>query len=451
MPSLGQRAVKRYRFERLWTGADWERDALVCVAEDGSVAEPTPGPAELIHGYALPGMPNLHSHAFQRAMAGLSEHATQGGDSFWSWRDAMYRFVDRLEPEDVQAIAAQLYVEMLEAGYTSVGEFHYLHHDRDGPPYARRAELGLRVAEAARSTGMDLVLLPVLYATRGFDGAPAEHAQRRFANDLDGFLRIVEELQAEGLRVGVAPHSLRAVPPELLAECVAAAPGPIHIHVAEQVKEVDEHIAARGARPIEWLLSHADVNERWCLVHATHTTVEEMHALALSGAVAGLCPTTEANLGDGIPHVAELLARDGHFGIGSDSHVSVSVVEELRWLEYVQRLSHWRRNALASSVVPSTGTRLYRQALAGGARALGGGLGAVSPGHRANIVVLDPEHPALVGRPLDALLDAYVFASNRPAIQRVMVAGQWCVEDGRHVRREPVFAAYRRTIDKLAD
>jgi formimidoylglutamate deiminase len=409
----------------------------------------------MVRGYALPGMPNLHSHAFQRAMAGLAEHAGAGGDSFWTWREAMYRLADRLEPEDVQAIAAQLYVEMLEAGYTAVGEFHYLHHGRDGRPYERRSELGARVAEAATTTGIDLTLLPVLYAARGFDGGLPEVAQRRFTNDVDGLLIIVEQLRRlSHVRVGVAPHSLRAVPPADLTACIQGigdASAPIHIHVAEQVKEVDDCISARGARPIEWLLDNAPVDPRWCLVHGTHGTHEEMVRVARVGAVVGLCPTTEANLGDGVPHIAELLAEGGRFGIGSDSHISVSVVEELRWLEYLQRLTHWRRNALASQSQPSTATRLYTEALAGGAQALGQPIGALTPGLRASIVVLDPDHPALAERPIESVLDAWVFAASRSAVSRVMVAGRWLVENGRHVQREAVLARYRDTLRRLGE
>ncbi|HET7358834.1 MAG TPA: formimidoylglutamate deiminase, partial [Rhodanobacteraceae bacterium] len=324
--------------------------------------------------WVLPGMPNLHSHAFQRAMAGLAERRGQGDDSFWSWRETMYAFAAALGPDDLQAIAAQLYVEMLKAGYTQVCEFHYLHHQPDGTPYADPAAMSLALVEAAREAGIGLTLLPVLYMRGGFDGRPLSPRQRRFGHDVDGFMALFERLRAlhePMLRVGIALHSLRAVPEAAMREVLDAVAGtgcPIHIHVAEQIGEVQDCLAVHNARPVEWLLDHAPVDARWCLVHATHLTDDELRRAAASGAVAGLCPTTEANLGDGLFPLAAWLDAGGTLGIGSDSHISVSPVEELRWLEYGQRLASRHRNVAARGAGKSVGETLWTAALAGGAQ-----------------------------------------------------------------------------------
>jgi formimidoylglutamate deiminase len=404
-------------------------------------------------------MPNLHSHAFQRAMAGRTERAGEGEDSFWTWRQVMYGFVARLDPDALEAIAAQLYVEMLKAGYASVAEFHYLHHDPEGRPYADPAEMSWRILSSAHTAGIALTHLPVLYAAGGFGGAPAGAAQRRFLNDADGFFRIVERVaqaakDAPELRVGIAPHSLRAVPPDLLSEAAARLdallPGaPIHIHIAEQVKEVEECRAWSGASPVEWLLDHAAVDGRWCLVHATHMAEAETRALAKSGAIAGLCPTTEANLGDGFFPAVEYARASGVFGVGSDSHISVSPVEELRWLEYGQRLNTLCRLVGASAEQPHCGARLWRDALAGGAQALGRSIGRLAPGCRADLIRIDDRHPILAGRRGEGLLDALVFSGNVNLVRDVMVGGRWIVQDGRHPRRDEIAAAYRAVVTSL--
>ncbi|MDE0335931.1 MAG: formimidoylglutamate deiminase, partial [Defluviicoccus sp.] len=364
-----------YAFDRVLTPEGWLAPGRIEIGGDGRIAAVGAGEgSERVGGIALPGMPNLHSHAFQRAMAGLTERAGPGADSFWTWRETMYRFVARLDPNDVEAIAAQLYCEMLKAGYTAVAEFHYLHHAPDGSPYGDPAEMAERVTAAARRTGIALTLLPVLYDAGGFGGAPTGGAQRRFANDADRLLGIVETMRQRhgaepGFRVGLAPHSLRAVGPESLADAVAGldamdGDASIHIHIAEQTREVEDCVAWSGRRPVEWLLDAHDVGPRWCLVHATHMTDGETRALAATGAVAGLCPTTEANLGDGLFPLQHYLETGGRLGIGSDSHVSVSPVEELRWLEYGQRLTSRRRN-VAASPEGSTGARLHAAALDG--------------------------------------------------------------------------------------
>ena len=421
-------------------------------------ASPRIAAAERLGGPALPGMPNLHSHAFQRAMAGLAEAAERDPGSFWNWRQVMYRFAGALGPDDLEAIAAQLQIEMLKAGYTAVAEFHYLHNAPDGRPYADPAALSHAVLAAARRTGIGLTLLPVLYQTSGFGGAAPSEGQRRFVLTVDRFLSLVAGLAEETagdaqFRVGVAPHSLRAVPPAALAEMLAGLgaidpTAPVHIHVAEQVREVEDCLGWSGSRPVEWLLDHASVDLRWCLVHATHLTEREMHRLAASGAVAGLCPTTEANLGDGLFPLEAFQASGGTWGIGSDSHVSVSPIEELRWLEYGQRLTTLRRN-VAALPGQSTGAALWSRALEGGAAASGRRLGALAPGHRADLLVLDGDHPLAYGRRGDRLVDALVFAGNVPLVRQVLVGGRWRVRDGRHEAEADVASAYCRVLDRL--
>jgi formiminoglutamate deiminase len=403
------------------------------------------------HGIALPGLPNLHSHAFQRGMAGLAEMRGPAHDSFWTWRDVMYRFVDRLTPDAMQAIAELAYIEMLESGFTRVGEFHYLHHDSGGKPYANIAEMGAHIAQAARNTGIALTLLPVFYAHSGFGGQPPSHGQRRFINDPSSFAKLMEESRKaiaslDGARIGIAPHSLRAVTPEELKQIAPLAEGgPIHIHAAEQMKEVQDCIAWSGQRPVEWLLDRADANARWCLVHATHMTAEETQRLAKSGAVAGLCPITEANLGDGIFPALDYLAARGAFGIGSDSNVLIGAAEELRILEYGQRLALRGRNLLVSREGQSTGRSLFGRALSGGAQALGAPDGALKQGHPADIISLDAGHPAFAGRRGDAILDSWIFGG-AAAVDCVWRAGTRLVTAGRHEKRPQIVQRYKEVL-----
>lgn len=406
-------------------------------------------------GIAVPGMPNVHSHAFQRGMAGLAEVRGPTDDDFWTWRQLMYRFLDRLGPDDVLAIAAFAYVEMLEAGYTRVGEFHYLHHDPDGRPYADPAELAGCIAVAAQATGIGLTLLPVFYAHGDFGGAAPVDGQRRFISDLDGFAGLLAACRRHVAAlpdaiVGVAPHSLRAVTPDELHQLVAlAGDGPIHIHAAEQQAEVDRCIAWSGARPVAWLLDNAPVDRRWCLIHATHVDVSETAALAASGAVAGLCPTTEANLGDGIFPAVDFRAAGGAFGIGSDSNVVLDPARELELLEYGQRLSRRARNLLADAQPGSTGGTLFRAALAGGSQSLGIQVPGLAVGASADIVTLDPDHPALVGRAGEAILDSWVFAPRAGIVRDVWRAGVKLVWDGRHLARDGIVARYKGVLARL--
>jgi formimidoylglutamate deiminase len=407
------------------------------------------------HSVALPGIPNVHSHAFQRAMAGLTESAGPGADSFWTWRNLIYHFVERLEPEDLEAISAFAFAEMLEAGFTRVGEFHYLHHDRDGVPYADIGELAGRIAAAAQESGIGLTLLPVFYAHSNFGNTTPNQGQRRFINSLDQFAKLCEASQRavgslEGARIGVAPHSLRAVSPQELAALVSMAPNaPLHLHIAEQLKEVADCIAWCGSRPVDWLLDHAPVDERWCLVQATHVNPEEAHRLAACGAVAGLCPITEANLGDGIFPASEFVTAGGSFAIGTDSNVLINTAEELRTLEYTQRLTHRRRNVLAHGGAHSTGRRLLDAAIAGGAQALGESRSGLKLGAEADIVSLNTTHDALMSRRGDALLDSWIFAARSSVIDCVWRHGRKVVSGGRHVRRDAITKRYRRVLAEL--
>jgi formiminoglutamate deiminase len=414
-----------------------------------------PGAEDERHDIAVAGMPNVHSHAFQRAMAGLTERSGPGSDDFWTWRELMYRFVDALEPEDVEAVTAFAYAEMLESGFTRVAEFHYLHHDRDGRRYADPGELAARIAAAASSSGIGLTLLPVLYAHSNFGGQPPTPGQRRFINDPERFAQLLDASRraVAGLpdaTIGVAPHSLRAVTPAELDAVVALANGgPIHIHVAEQTREVSDCLAWCGARPVQWLLEHAQVDSRWCLVHATHMNEEETQRVAASGAVAGLCPITEADLGDGIFPAQAFLAAGGTFGIGTDSNVLIDAPAELRALEYAQRLVHRGRNVLAGAPQRSTGRRLFEQAVRGGLRALGCMDLPLALGAPADIVTLDATHPALAQRREDTLIDSWIFATRAPIIDCVWSGGRKVVKHGRHIARQAIANRYRRVLERL--
>ena len=441
----------------------WHDDVRLTLDDDGTIialaADAHPAGAAVLGGPVIPGMPDIHCHAFQRAMAGLAERAAPGGDDFWGWRRLMYDLQARLDPDGIRAVATQLYVELLKQGYTAVGEFHYLHHQPGGAPYAQPSELSVAVVSAALAAGIAITHLPVLYAHAGFGEESLGAAQARFRGDAEFVWRIVEDIRSQHrasalVRAGVAPHSLRAVSPALLAELAAAARAapeatPVHIHVAEQVREVEDCVGWSGRRPVAWLLDNVAVDADWCLVHATHVDDEEIAALAASGAVVGLCPTTEANLGDGIFPLAELDARGGRFGIGSDSNVSRSPVEELRWLEYGQRLTRLRRNVLAGPDDPSTGARLWRRAAADGARALAQPSGTIELGRRADLVVLDGDAVELASRAGDALLDALIFAGNRNLVRDVRVGGRAVVTDRRHTLEEEARGDFVAAVGKL--
>lgn len=395
-----------------------------------------------------PGIANLHSHAFQRAMAGVAERQGDPSDSFWTWREAMYRIAARFDPESLHAVASQLYVEMLEAGYTRVCEFHYLHHAPDGQPYADAAAMSDALVRAARDTGIRMTLLPVLYMAGGFDGRPLSARQRRFGFDVERYLRLLDALRAREdamLRVGCALHSLRAVPEAAMRDVLSALPAgmPVHIHIAEQVGEVQDCLALRGARPVEWLLANAGVDRHWTLVHATHLDDGEISGIARSGAVVALCPTTEANLGDGLFPMQAFRAAQGRWGIGSDSHISVSPVEELRWLEYGQRLLSRHRNVIADAASPSVGDTLLRGVADSRATATGF--------DEANDewLTLDADAVQFAGATDADIVDRWIFAGNQPLLREVRIGDATPVQGGRHRDRDAIAARYRNAIARL--
>lgn len=445
----------------------WADNVLIEIDKDGWIvgvdsfkaSPPAAGTAEIVSGPLIPGMPNVHSHAFQRAMAGLAERASGKKDNFWSWRETMYRFLALLAPEDMEALAAHVYVEMLKAGYTSVGEFHYIHHDTNGKPYADPAAMSRHMVRAALETGIAITHMPVLYAHGGFGEKPPAEGQKRFISDVAGVMHIVENIYGEfaaipQVTVGFAHHSLRAVSPAMLHEGTAAIrrlipDAPIHIHAAEQMAEVEGCIEWSGKRPVEWLLENGQVDDKWCFIHCTHMTPAETQALAASGVVAGLCPTTEANLGDGIFPLVDYFHAGGAFAIGSDSHISVNMVEELRWLEYVQRLLRRERTIISDAELPSVGAMLYERATQGGARALGRKCGRIDIGHRADFIVLDPDMGVMTGKLRDHILDTAIFAASRNPVKDVMAGGRWVVQNGHHKREEQYRARFRAVLSKV--
>lgn len=455
-----------FRFEALLVGDEWQPDARVEVDDAGRIASLDPRSpdtaCEQVRGWTVPGVPNVHSHAFQRALAGLAEAG--GSDSFWSWREVMYRLAAQPGPEEVEAIALQLYIELLKAGFTCVGEFHYLHHPPGGGRYDDPAEMSHRIVRAARRAGIGLVHLPAVYESGGLGGEPLAGSQQRFRLGLDEALAIRDALagscRGSACGVGLALHSVRAVRPETfqrITEDPGATGHPVHIHVAEQVREVRECLARRRARPVEWLLDRAPVDRGWCLVHATHITEAESAAVASRGTIVGLCPTTEANLGDGLFPLGPFVRGGGRFGIGTDSHVSRSPVDELRLLEYGQRLASRSRSVPRSDpdgrpggALAGAGGELLAHAWADGCRALARDAGTVAVGRPADLVVLDAEHPALAGRSDHAVLDSWVFSGTESPVRDVMVQGDWVVRDGRHRHGEEAARSYAAVVDGLA-
>jgi formimidoylglutamate deiminase len=442
----------------------WARAVRVRV-RDGRIAEVERDVAardgDERHAIALPGLANVHSHGFQRAMAGLTGRRGPEHDNFWTWREVMYHFVGRLEPEDVRAISALAFVEMLESGFTRVGEFHYVHHAVDGRPYDDVGELASQVVDAAQETGIGLTLLPVFYAHASFGEARAKptEGQRRFVCNLDHFPPLLESAERHARRlpdavVGVAPHSLRAVNPHELGVLAALRPdAPLHIHAAEQVREVEDCVAWSGQRPVEWLLDHADVDARWCLIHATHIDAAEIRGIVDRGAVVGLCPVTESDLGDGIFPALPYLSQGGRFGIGTDSNIMIDAAVELRTLEYAQRLSHRSRNVLALQTGASTGRSLFDAALAGGAQPMGTratDTPGLVVGASADLFTLAATHPSLVGRSGDALLDTWIFGTRSDGVDRVWRHGRCVVREGRHVAREAIEARFTAAMRRLA-
>jgi formimidoylglutamate deiminase len=444
----------------------WQTNVLLTWNPEGKLTNVQPNtqpPAGIpsAKGPLIPALPNLHSHAFQRAFTALTEHRTATQDSFWSWRTLMYRFAAKLAPHQIEAIATWLYIEMLEAGYTAVCEFHYVHHQPNGQPYADDAELALALLRAAKTAGIGMTLLPVLYQTSGFGGQPANEGQRRFIRSTDSMLKLLQDLKplcdAQGMRLGLAPHSLRAVPPDALREALAGLDAidntaPVHIHIAEQTGEVDACLAWSGQRPVEWLLDHAPVDARWCLVHATHMTPAEYRRAAATGAVAGLCPSTEANLGDGLFDLPAWRAAGGAWGLGSDSHATVNAAEELMLLEYGQRLQRRERNVLATPGQPQVATAMLLQAVAGGRQASGHKGHGLAVGQPADFVELDADHIALAGLSAAEMLSGHVFGSHRTsAIAGVWAKGVQRVHAGRHPLHREAAAAFVAARAQLGD
>ena len=441
----------------------WARDVLVEWDGAGIISSVVPGStpqsAARAAGPLLPGIANVHSHAFQRAMAGLAEFRGHPTDDFWTWREEMYRLVTRLTPEDVEAIARHLYIEMLKHGYTTVAEFHYLHNDRDGQRYADKAEMANRIVGAAGESGIALTLLPVLYAHGGFGHRILNTAQRRFGGDPAFIVELLRELAAfylpnPLLRLGVAPHSVRAVDALMLTELVDAAAlldatMPIHMHVSEQVGEVSECIETHGTTPLAWVSDLVDIGERWCFIHATHLTQLEMRSLASTGACVGLCPMTEANLGDGIFEFVPWFEARRPWSIGGDSHVAVSPFEELRALEYSQRLRHRVRNVIADEDSPDVPANLWLGAAAGGAQSSGHPAGMIAVGRRADLVVLDGADIDFEGLAASAALGVAIFSGSSNRVRDVLVAGSYRVANRRHPLQDSAALAFRATLKRL--
>lgn len=455
--------MRRFIFANAYLPDGWASNVRVTVTGSGCFTEVVAGVKEvdipILQGFAIPGIPNVHSHAFQRILSGLTENARGGDDSFWTWREAMYRFANILTAEQVYAVAANVYMEMLKFGYTNVAEFHYLHHAPDARPYENRDEMALVLKRAAADAGIGLTLLPVLYMSSGFGNQPLQPAQYRFANSIEDFCSLMESLAPKfaddpRFRLGVAFHSLRAVAPHAMDSMVRWAQEfdgmiPIHLHIAEQQMEVDDCLEWSGLRPVEWLLRHQDVDARWCLIHATHMNEAECVELARSGAVVGLCPTTEANLGDGVPLLDIFLKREGRIAIGSDSNVSVNPIEELRWLEYGQRLRLKKRNVTCQDRHDNCGEKLLQKVLSGGAQASGHRIGAIAPGFRADVVLLDGDASRLVTKDQEHLLDSFVFSGNDNLVTDVMAGGRWVVHNSAHIDESEISENFKRTLREL--
>ena len=436
----------------------WAKNVRIAVV-DGVIQKITQdaqaSDAIFLTGPTVPTVANLHSHAFQRAMAGMAEISLNAHDSFWSWRELMYKMVQKLSPDDVRIIATQLYIDMLKVGYTQVAEFNYLHHQQNGQAYGQLNEMAQQLMQAANIAGLGLTLLPVLYSHSGFAGQAANAGQARFINNTEQYLALHHacEKQLAGHKLhqlGICFHSLRAVTQKQIQEVMAAtsAQMPIHIHIAEQQKEVQDCLAWSGQRPVQWLANEIGLDKRWCLVHATHLSHDELLSVARSQAVVGLCPSTEANLGDGIFPAADFMQAQGRWGIGSDSHVSLSLVEELRTLEYGQRLRDQQRNRLYSQQQTHVGDFLFEQTRLGGNQASQVKLG-LAVGHRADFMVLDHQHPFMAASKREDILNRWLFACNENLIRHVYVAGNLVITDFRHAQEEQAGVEFTALLKRL--
>ena len=449
--------------ERTLLSSGWANDKTLTI-EKGVITNISAGKsddAEIVQGAVIPGMVNCHSHAFQRAFAGFSEQGSEGQDSFWTWRTVMYKFLDQLTAKDAKVIATQLYIEMLQMGYTRVAEFHYLHHQIDGKNYPQLATMAQSIFLAAKNSGIGLTLLPVLYRFAGFGAQAPTDGQKRFINSTEQFNQLVSDCfvlseRFENTNVGIAPHSLRAVDKGSLLKAVAHvrnlnAHAPVHIHISEQQQEVDDCLAYYGQRPVAWLLDNALLDQQWCLIHATHIDQQERQGIINSGAIAGICPTTEANLGDGIFPTTEFLLEQGTFAIGSDSHISVNPIEELRWLEYAQRLTRQQRAILADQQQPSVGQNLWQRAAKGGAQSTNSNTGELAIGKQADLLVLNAQQTRLFAHNEQLLLDSMIFASQTNPVQDVMVNGQWVIKNGQHNLQQQSANAFAELLAKLME
>ncbi|MBX9469828.1 MAG: formimidoylglutamate deiminase [Rhizobium sp.] len=448
--------------ERVLLADGWASDVTIGIDDDGFIVSIQPdtscgAAATRLSGPVVPALQNLHSHAFQRAMAGLAEQAGSTDDSFWTWRETMYGLVHRMSPDDVEVVATKLYSELLKGGFGHVVEFHYFHHAISDLGRSDGLEMSIRILRSAETAGIGLTHLPVFYAHAGFGGTAPNAGQRPFIHGVDSFLSLLERLEPEcrsaGARLGLAIHSLRAATPDEMRAVLSAerTAGPIHIHVAEQEREVEDCLAWSGRRPVSFLLDEFPVDHRWCAIHATHMTSEETDRLARSGAVAGLCPATEANLGDGIFPATDFVGHGGRLGIGTDSHVATSVAEELRLLEYGQRLRDRRRNRVVSGPGASVGRTLLDASLAGGAQAAGLGTAGIRVGARADLVVLDGANPFIAAAKDDQILDRWIFALGNEAVRDVMVRGKFVVQQGRHRFEETINRNFERVLRTLAN
>jgi len=448
--------------ENILIGSQWQKDKTLSISAEGiieAVADGKDPQAEILVGSVIPGMVNCHSHAFQRAFAGYSEYRGNSSDSFWSWRDIMYRFVAKISPEDAHHIASFVYTEMLKAGYTSVAEFHYLHRQFGGAHYDDPAEMSHQIIDAATSSGIALTHLPVLYSYAGFGEKPASKAQARFLHSTEDYVELVRSLSGqytcqENFSLGIAPHSLRAVSHSQLDEIIPFVrsldeKSPIHIHISEQLQEVEDCLAHYRKRPVEWLLDNYQIDENWCLIHATHLVDEEIKNLAKSDAVVGICPTTEANLGDGIFPTSEFLKVGGNFAIGSDSHIAINIADELRTLEYGQRLTQHQRAILTNQNGFSVGQYLYSKAARDGAKAINQNTGSIDIGKRADLVVLNSEHPSLFNKSGSFVLDSAIFACSQLPVKDVFVAGKQVISSGQHLLDEDLLKNYRSVVNRI--
>jgi len=432
-------------------------DNVRLTIDAGRITAIQPGQAPLSTdeqlGCVIPGLCNAHSHAFQRALAGHTEQRSPAGrDNFWSWRERMYELAGRVSAAALTAIARQTYCEMLRAGYTSVAEFHYLHRDPTDPESID--SMFEAIATAARESGIRMTYVPVHYERAGFEDPEPTSQQASFAMPVDQFLQHVGRVAPKcsgAISIGVGAHSLRAVSQESLARIAAYASDaamPMHIHIAEQQREVEQCFSSYGRRPVRWLLQNFDVNDHWSLVHATHMDVEETASLAQSGAVVVLCPSTEANLGDGLFPLHDYLENGGQIAIGSDSHISINPFEELRWLEYGQRLASQSRNVV-SLRDSHVGSELFTRALEGGALASGQPMVGITEDAPADVVALCDDDPMLAGHSDDSRLDALVFSGYPLPVERVMVDGKWCVVDAIHIDRDRAREEFVETLKSI--